>query len=125
MVAIFLGVIMFLAISLDNYFLAVAAILAAVAGILAIKSRVKGVTVDERVLLVGDKAARATYSVVTLTLGLGSLLLVFFGKMKETNAYLEGLGYVLSYLTIFSIFVYSAAFWYFNRKFGSGEGDEE
>lgn len=125
LVALFLGFLISLAISLDNFMLAAIAVAAGAAVILLVKSKVKDVVVDERVQLIGDKAARAAYSILSLVLGIGSLLLVLFGRMKESNAYLEGLGYILAYLAIFSIMTYSAAFWYFDRKYGSGGKDDQ
>lgn len=118
---IFIAITVSIAVSLNNTFLALVAVFTGMIFMFFIKSRVKDVMQDERVQVVGDKAARMAYNILVLVLGLSSLFLVFFGRVSAP--FLESLGYVFSYLTMFSLIVYSAAFYYFNRKYGAD--DEE
>jgi uncharacterized membrane protein len=78
--------------------------------------------VDERERAVREKTAQMTYAIVTPILGLGSFLILMMGRGEFV--FLQALGTILSYVTLFMIAVYAIAFHFLNRKYG-GSSDEE
>ena len=62
------------------------------------------------------------YSIFTPTIGLGALVLLLLARNELY--YLEFLGVVLAYLTLFLIVLYAISYYFFNKKYGA-EDDEE
>ena len=85
------------------------------------RSRAK-ITVDERNRRSGEKAASATYGIFAATIGISAVLLLLFSR--RGFLYLEAVGLVFAYLTLFLIALYAISYQFFNRKYGGG-GDEE
>lgn len=77
---------------------------------------------DEREKVVRDKAAHITYMIFTPTIGLGSCVLMILGR--QGFYYLESLGIVLAYLSLFQIVLYAIAFFYINREYGGNSHEE-
>ncbi len=127
-VVFFVGIIVFLAVNRDSYLLAIAGVLTGVLFMLLARLRTKVMT-DERELSIGEKAARMTYVIFTPTIGIASFLLLFPSKSglsvfsKGEWAYMESLGILFAYLSIFLIMIYAISFHFFNKKYGGG--DEE
>lgn len=99
--------------------LAVVGLGAVVVGMLfmvLVKTRVKEVMVDERMMTVAGKAGEITYRVVTLVMGLGALMLMTIGQ-GEGMEYLNALGLIFAYIAMFSIGVYALSYWLFNRDY--------
>jgi len=82
-----------------------------------VRSKTK-ITIDEREQTVREKAAQLTYAIFAPTIGIGSFLLIIFSRGEYY--YLEALGMVLAYLSLFLIALYALTYYYFNRKFGGG-----
>jgi uncharacterized membrane protein len=118
-IAIFTSVIVGLAVTRDNTILAVAGVLTGMAFMLVVRSKTK-VELDERQKMVREKAALVSYAIFTPTIGLGSLALILFAP---DGSYLEAIGFVLAYLSLFFIALYAIAHHFINRKFG-GDGEE-
>ncbi len=76
--------------------------------------------IDERVTTVQEKAAQMTYLIFTPTIGIGSIVLLLFAR--DEYYYLESLGMVLAYLTLFLIVLYAISYHFLDRKYG-GSGD--
>jgi len=117
----FLVVLVSLALLRAQYALAV---LAAAAGLLflTIVRSSDGLIVDEREQSVHEKAAQMTYIIFAPTLGLSALGLLVLSH--GSNFFLESLGVILAYLTLFLISLYSLSSFFIDRKFG-GHGQEE
>lgn len=120
-VSAFLVVLVSLALLRAQYALAV---LAAISGLLflTIVRSSGGLIVDEREQSVREKAAQMTYIIFAPTLGLSALGLLVLSH--GSNFFLESLGVILAYLTLFLITLYSLSSFFIDRKFG-GHGQEE
>ena len=81
-----------------------------------------GIMVDERERIIREKAARTLYTIFAPTIGLGALLLLMIARNELF--YLEFVGVILAYLTLFLIVLYAISYSFFNREYG-GEDDEE
>lgn len=114
-VSFFMGATVAVAVLIDNLFLALTAVLAGMIFMFLVKRKVKGVMVDERIISLAGKAARITYGIVTMVLAIASLIFVVLGKANG-EFYLESLGIIFSYITLFSMAVYSISYRYLSRK---------
>lgn len=127
-VAFFVGMIVSIAVSRDSYLLALVGVLTGMAFMFLVRSKVK-LTTDERELAVQEKAARMTYAIFAPTLGIAAFLLLLPSKgglsvfSKGEWAFVESLGMLFAYLTLFLITIYALTYHFFNRKYGGG-GDE-
>lgn len=86
--------------------------------------------IDERELSIQEKAADFTYSIFAPTLGIGTFILIIpsrSGSAIFSNGeflFLESLGTIFAYLTLFLISLYSISYFFLSKKFG-GKQDEE
>lgn len=86
--------------------------------------------IDERELSIQEKAADFTYSIFAPTIGIGTFILLFPSHSKLavfSNGdflFLESLGTIFAYLTLFLIVLYSVSYFFLAHKFG-GKNDEE
>ena len=119
-IAAFMAVMMSLAISQHNILLAIASIVIGIAFIAVSRSKTERL-VDEREVMVRQKAAQMAYAIFAPTIGLGSVFLILLAK--DEFYFLEAIGIVLAYLSIFLIALYSISFFFLNRKYG-GDGKE-
>jgi len=119
-IAFFVAAMMSIAVSLDNNWLALSSVVIGMIFMAVVRSKTKRI-VDEREVMVRQKAAQMTYAIFAPTIGLGSLLLMLLAD--ESNYFLEAMGIVLSYLTLFQIALFSIFLVFYNRKHG-GHGEE-
>lgn len=128
-VALFVGAIVGLAVVRDSYLLSTAGVLTGMAFMVLVRSKAK-IRTDERESTVQEKAARMTYAIFAPTLGIAAFLMLLPSKggievfSKGEWLYLESLGLVFAYLTLFLITIYAISYHFFNRKYGGG-GNEE
>lgn len=122
LVALFIAATISVSVTLNNIYLAVAAVLIGMLFMIVIKRRIKGVAADERVMTVSEKASRITFAIFTPIIGIASFILIMIGE--QGNPRLKFLGMVLSYLTLLSIAIYSFTFYFINRKMGGGSDEE-
>ena len=108
------------AVSTDNIILASAGVLIGMVVMVVIRSKTK-ITVDERDRIVREKAAQMAYAIFAPTIGLGSFFLILIGN--EENSFLEEIGVMLAYVTLFLMALYAISLYYFNRKYG-GDGKQ-
>jgi len=128
-VALFVGMIVGAAVARDSYLLATVGVLTGMVfmALVRVKTRIR---TDERELTIQEKAARMTYAIFAPTIGIASFFMLFPSKSgmavfsKGEWLYIESLGMVFAYLTLFLIAIYAISYHYFNRKFGGG-GNEE
>jgi len=121
-VASFIGANTAVTMIFKSYSLALAGLAAGVLFLVLVGPRTR-IALDERAESVLEKAARMTYAIFAPTIALGSFLLVVLAKMND-SLYLESLGMVLFYLTLFLIVLYAISARYYNRKFGGGDDKE-
>lgn len=129
LVVFFIGALISLTASRDSYLLTVAAVLTGMVFMALVRSKAK-IRTDERETTIQEKASRMTYAIVTPTLGITSFLLLLPAKSglsvfsKGEWLFIETLGMIFAYLTLFLITIYSIAYHFYNRKYG-GDGSEE
>lgn len=129
LVAFFVGMIVSIAVSRDSYLLATAGVLTGMVFMFLVRSKAK-ISTDERELTVQEKAARMTYAIFAPTIGIGAFLLLLPSKggfsvfSNGEWLFIESLGMVFAYLTLFLITIYAISYHFFNKKYG-GNGDEK
>lgn len=123
--AFIVGMIVSVAVARDSYLLALLGIVTGIIFMALVRSKTRIVT-DERELAIQEKAARMSYSVFAPTLGMAALLLLLPSKggltimNKGEWLYVESLGMVFAYLTLFLIALYAISYHFYNKKFGGG-----
>jgi uncharacterized membrane protein len=118
---VFMAAVVAVSLLLNMWLLAAAGVLTGVLFLGLVRSRAK-ITVDEREQTIREKAASATYGIFAATIGISAVLLLLFAR--RGFLYLEAVGLVFAYLTLFLIALYAISYQFFNRKYGGG-GDEE
>ncbi len=118
---IFMVIVVAVSIWFDILLLAAAGVLTGLLFLGLVRSQA-GTDFDEREQTMRDKAASATYGIFAATIGVSAVLLLLFSR--RGYLYLEAVGLVFAYLTLFLIAVYAISYQYFTRKYGGG-GDEE
>lgn len=122
-VIFFMAMILSIAIGIDSYLLAMISIITGIMFTVIIKSRAK-IRVDEREMAIREKAANLTYAIFAPTIGLGAALLILIPDTKD-SFYLEALGTVLAYLSLFLIALYAISYSFLNKKYGGSNSDEK
>lgn len=126
-IAVFISLLVSVSVSIDSYLLAAAAVITGMVFMILVRSKAR-ITIDEREAAVREKAARWAYAIFTPTLGLGAFLMLIpthsgLGVFAKGQwEFIESLGMIFAYLTLYLIGVYSVAFYFINKKYG---GDEE
>lgn len=118
---IFMAAVVVVSIWLDMLLLAGAGVLTGLLFLVLVRSQT-GISVDEREQTIRDKAASATYGIFAATIGISAVLLLLFSR--RGYLYLEAVGLVFAYLTLFLIALYAVSYQYFNRKYGGGRSEE-
>lgn len=121
LIAIFIALIVSAAINLDNYLLAVVAVVTGMIFLSLARTRTK-IIIDEREKTVREKAAQTAFSIFLPTIGLGSFFL--FLLARKEFLFIESLGIIFSYLTLFLISVYAISFYFINKKYGGGGSEK-
>ncbi len=122
-VALFVSAIVGLAVIRDSYLLATAGVLTGIVFMILVRSKVK-IRTDEREITIQEKAARMTYAIFAPTIGIAAFLLLLPSKggfsifSKGEWLYVESLGMVFAYLTLFLIAIYAISYHFFSRKYG-------
>ena len=128
-VALFVGAIVALAVIGNSYLLSIAGVLTGMVFMALVRAKAK-IRTDEREATIQEKAARMAYAIFAPTIGIGAVLMLIPTQSglsvfsKGEFAYLESLGMVFAYLTLFLIAIYAISYHFLNRKYGGG-GDEE
>lgn len=129
MVAFFVVMIVSIAVTKDSYLLATAGVFTGIVFMFMVRAKAK-VTTDERAQTILEKAAKTTYAIFAPTIAIAAFLLLLPSKgglsvfSHGEWQFLESLGMIFAYLSLFLIALYSISYHIFNRKFGGG-GNEE
>lgn len=97
LIAIYVAIVIGVAVSEENLWLAVGGILTGLLSMWVAKKKLATKTTDERIEHITGRAATLTYSIMSTTLGLVSLFLIFIPKNQP---YLQSVGFILSYITL-------------------------
>lgn len=128
-VAFFVGIIVALAVSSNSYLLATIGVMTGMLFMGIVRAKTK-ISIDEREKTIREKAAHMTYAIFAPTIGIGAfLLLIPYQNLSPVFvngefAYLESLGMVFAYLTLFMIAIYAISYHFLNRKYGGGSNEE-
>jgi len=117
LIGFLIGLVVAMAVTINNFYLAISGVFIGVLFMFLVKSRFKKVIVDERVISISGLAARATYALVTLFLAVLGLFLILSGRGHD-DIYVESIGVLFSYIAMFLLAVYSILYYYFNKKYG-------
>lgn len=121
--AFLVGAIVSVAVTKDSFLLATAGVVTGMIFLTLVRSKAKTIT-DERMESVKEKAALLTYSIFVPTLGIGSFVLLFptlsrFSVFAKGDfIFLDSLGMIFAYLTLFMMTIYAISYYYLNRKYG-------
>jgi len=128
-ITIFVSAIVLLAIASNDYLLSIVGVIVGLLFIAFVRIKANN-GVDEREVTIQEKAAHLTYAIFAPTIGIGALLLLILSRSKlpvfanAEFAYLESLGVILAYLTLFLISVYAISHHFLSKQYG-GSKDEE
>ena len=117
LIAILLGSLVSISITIGNYILPIIAILSIIILFHALKKKVKGVIADERDYQIGGKAARNAISIYCLTM---AILATTMMAMSKTHPDFSLPGQIIAYSTCGLLILYSVLF-----KIYSKYGDYE
>lgn len=117
---LFMAAVIVVSLWLNNYLLAGAGVLTGLLFLGLVRSDVK-LAFDEREQSLREKAAASTYTIYAGTIGLSAVILLV--AAQRGFVFLEALGLIFAYLTLFLIALYAVSYQFFNRKYGGG--DEE
>lgn len=119
LVVIFIVVMVAIAAGTSNYVLAIIGVATGIVFMRIVRAR-SNIRVDEREITLRQKAAHLTYAIFTPVIGLSSFFLLAFARGEFH--YLESLGLMLAYLTLFIIGLYALTYLYLNHQHG---GDDD
>jgi len=117
---LFMAALVLVSLWLNNYLLAAAGLVTGLLFLLVVRSGA-GPAVDERELTIREKAAASTYAIYAGTIGLSAVLLLLMAG--RGFVFLEALGLVFAYLTLFLLALYAVSYQFFAHRYGGG--DEE
>lgn len=108
----FVGAIVGVAVAQNNIILAIIGFIVGMIFLSVIKSKSR-VTADERQIMLADKAARLTYIVFALTVGIGGTIIsILFPDLTQK------IGFMFSSLALYLMALYSLSYFYLNNKYG-------
>lgn len=120
-VTIFLIALVCLAVLRTQYLLALIGAMSSILFLNVVRSSSK-LVIDERDQTIREKAAQMTYMIFAPTLGLSALILLLVARGHYF--FLESLGVIFAYLTVFLITLYTISSFFIDRKYG-GDGQKE
>ncbi len=101
------------AVILNNYILAIVAVVSAIVIIVASKKKVKQVLSDERDYALAGKAARISLSIFSVV---GAVITSVFMFLRDTNPAYEIIGSVMAYSVCALLLIYSIAFKFYEKQ---------
>lgn len=115
LITVVMGAVVGFSVSIGNPALAVGVVLAGMAVMYNLKSRLEGVVEDERIHQVSQKASRITLQIVALGLALGGAFLI---AMRDAYPGYIDLGFFMAYASCGVLVLYSLFYKYYNREYG-------
>lgn len=112
-VTFFLAIIIAQAIIFNNYILAIAAVIAGVAIVFALRKKVEGVTADERDFQIAGKSARLSLSIFCVLTAMATFVFMF---QRDANPIYEVIGSTLAYSVCALLLLYSIIFTYYEKQ---------
>ncbi len=106
-------------VSFDNWITAFAIIIAGLAVLIIIRSRVKGIVADERTYTIAGKASRLTLNIAIIGTALAGVILLVVGRGKSDI--LMDVGFGLEYGACALMIINALAYNYYSRKMGGKE----
>lgn len=116
-VAIFIAATVSIAVTIENTFLALAAVIIGMIFMILVRKRTNAVLSDERTEKISGVAARATYGIFTSFIALLSLFLILSGR-ANSDAFTESVGTILSFTALLSMAIFALSYRYYNKKYG-------
>jgi len=124
LITAFVSATVAIAVVYNNAILALAGVAIGMLFLLLVRKKTKIVLVDERIQNIGGRAARLTYVILTVTLAFFSLVFITTGR-RTGEANYETLGTILSFITLFSLALYSLSYKYFSKKYGETDNEQD
>jgi uncharacterized membrane protein len=128
-VTFFVGLLVSISVVRDSFLLALAGVLTGLVFVFLVRAKAK-IKTDEREQTIQEKAARLTYAIFAPTIGIVALLLLLPSKggfavfSKGEWLYLESLGMIFAYLSLFLIAVYAISYHFFNKRYTGGSDEK-
>ncbi|MBP7842788.1 DUF2178 domain-containing protein [Candidatus Woesebacteria bacterium] len=128
-ITFFVGLLVSISVVRNSYLLATAGIVTGLVFLFLVRAKAN-IKTDEREQTIQEKAARMTYAIFAPTIGIAALLLLLPSKggiavfSKGEWLYLESLGMIFAYLSLFLIALYAISYHFFNQRYGGG-GNEK
>lgn len=116
----FIAATISIAVSIENVYLAFSAIIIGMISMFLVKKNVKDVMVDEMIKNIAQKSALVAYSICVPVLALLSVILMF-SHLSDQSSYYYQLGMIFSYIVLFNIAVYSFAYYFYKKKYGTDD----
>lgn len=120
---LFVGGIVGISVIKNSYLLAVIGVMTGMIFLTLVRSKTRTIT-DERLESIKEKAALLTYSILVPTLGIGAFFMLFpsISRLsvfaKGDFVFLDSLGIIFAYLSLFAMAVYAISYYFLNRKYG-------
>jgi len=130
-VILFIGLIVLVAVFINSYLLAAAAVITGMLFLILVRGKTV-IRIDEREKSIREKAAQITYAIFAPVIGIGAFLMLIPSQAQKMSpvfaggefVYLESLGMVFAYLTLFLIAIYAISYHFLNQKYGGGNYEE-
>lgn len=110
-----MGAVVGFSVSIGNPVHAVGVVLAGMAVMYNLKSRLEGVVEDERIHQVSQKASRITLQIVAPGFALGGAVLI---AVRDAYPGYTDLGFFMAYASCGVLVLYSLFYKYYNREYG-------
>lgn len=115
LITMVMGAVVGFSVSIGNPALAIGIVLAGMAAMYNLKSRLEDVVEDERIHQVSQKASRVTLQIVALGFALGGASLI---AMRDIYPGYIDLGFFMAYASCGVLVLYSLFYKYYNREYG-------
>ncbi|MFC1700682.1 DUF2178 domain-containing protein [Patescibacteria group bacterium] len=109
-----------IAVVYNNMALSLAGVIIGLLFLTLVKRKTKAVLTDERIHKISNQAAKITYIILTSLTGFLSIIYILDNR-RTGNINAEMLGITLSYITLFSLALYSISYKYYSKKYGDDE----
>ncbi|AKB30042.1 hypothetical protein MSSAC_3716 [Methanosarcina siciliae C2J] len=115
LITMIMGAVVGFSVSIGNPVLTAGVVLAGMAAMYNLKSRLEGVVEDERIYQISQKASRITLQIMALGLALGGTVLI---AMRKAYPGYTDLGFFMAYASCGILVLYSLFYRYYNKESG-------